>query len=223
MERQGPLQGVRVIEVAGIGPGPFCAMMLADMGADVLRMALVLRLAETADVLLEGYRPGVMERLGLGPEECHARNKKLVYARMTGWGQSGPMAMMAGHDINYFAISGSLHMCGPAGAAPHPNINMVADMGGGGMMMAYGITCALLEAGRSGKGQVVDAAMVEGTALLATMIHGYRGMGKWQAPRGENILDGGAPFYGGGLDRAAILRAAGEGDGAGFGEVSGTA
>jgi len=223
----GPLKGYRVLELAGIGPGPFCGMMLADMGADVLRiergsppafdatrnavhrgrrsinvdlknpdsLAAVLRLVEAADVLLEGIRPGVLEKLGLGPEVCHARNQKLVYARMTGWGQTGPMAMMAGHDINYFAISGSLHMCGPAGAPPHPNLNLVADMGGGGMMMAFGIVCALLEAGKSGQGQVIDAAMVEGSALLATMVHAYRNTGRWAEPRGENILDGGAPFY----------------------------
>ncbi|GLR65674.1 CoA transferase [Acidocella aquatica] len=231
LERSGPLKGFRVLEIASVGPGPFCAMMLADMGADVLRIEragappnvppidpvknvlhrgrraitinlkdargvdTVLRLVEEADVLLEGYRPGVMEKLGVGPEPCQARNPKLVYARMTGWGQTGPMAHMAGHDINYFAISGSLHMCGKAGEPPHPNLNMVADMGGGGMMMAYGITCALLEAGRSGKGQIVDAAMEEGTALLAAMIHGYRAMNRWPGARGENLLDGGAPFY----------------------------
>ncbi len=230
--RKGPLAGYRVLEVSGVGPAPFCAMMLADMGADVLRiersgaapyvppidpvrnalhrgrrsleidlkhpqgLATLLRLAERADVLIEGFRPGVMERLGAGPQACHARNPRLVYARMTGWGQDGPMAPLAGHDINYFAISGSLHMCGRPGEAPSPNLNLVADMGGGGMMMAYGVACALLEAARSGQGQVIDAAMVDGAALLATQIHAYRAMNRWTDQPGTNLLDGGAPFYG---------------------------
>lgn len=231
MDRRGPLVGVKILEVAGVGPGPFCAMMLADMGATVLRVeragappmvppidpeknllhrgreiisldlksaegvAQLLSLVDAADVLLEGYRPGVMERLGLGPDVCLARNPALVYARMTGWGQDGPMAHLAGHDINYFAMSGSLMLCGREDEIPLPNLNMVADMGGGGMLMAFGITCALLEARASGQGQVVDAAMTEGTALLATMIHGYRSMNRWSDRRGDNLLDGGAPFY----------------------------
>jgi alpha-methylacyl-CoA racemase len=231
MDRRGPLVGVKILEVAGVGPGPFCGMMLADMGATVLRVeragappmvppidpeknllhrgremigldlktpagaAQLLSLVETADVLLEGYRPGVMERLGLGPDICLARNPALVYARMTGWGQDGPMAHLAGHDINYFAMSGSLMLCGPGDENPRPNLNMVADMGGGGMMMAFGIVCALLEVRQSGQGQVVDAAMIEGTALLSTMIHGFRAMNLWSDRRGDNLLDGGAPFY----------------------------
>ncbi|WP_157219189.1 CaiB/BaiF CoA transferase family protein [Flavisphingomonas formosensis] len=231
VQRSGPLVGVRILEIAGVGPGPFCAMMLADMGATVLRVeragapaaippidpsrnllhrgresicldlktadgvAALLSLVEAADVLLEGYRPGVMERLGLGPDVCHARNPRLVYARMTGWGQDGPMAHLAGHDINYFAMSGGLWLCGRKDEAPSPNLNLVADMGGGGMLMAYGIVCALLEARGSGQGQVVDAAMTEGAALLATMIHGYRAMGRWRDERGSNLLDSGAPFY----------------------------
>ncbi|RJG23494.1 CaiB/BaiF CoA transferase family protein [Massilia cavernae] len=230
-QRSGPLAGYKVLEVSGVGPAPFCAMMLADMGADVLRIeragaapyvppidpaknalhrgrrsltldlkdahgvATLLRLAEAADVLIEGFRPGVMERLGVGPAACQARNPRLVYARMTGWGQTGPMAHMAGHDINYFAISGSLHLCGRASEAPSPNLNLVADMGGGGMLMAYGVACALLEAARSQQGQVIDAAMVDGAALLATQIHGYRAMNRWSDERGANLLDSGAPFY----------------------------
>lgn len=228
---KGPLAGVRVLEIAGVGPGPFCAMMLSDMGADVVRIeragapppglpidpvknllhrgrrivtldlkdpenvATLLQLVEGAEVLLEGYRPGVMERLGLGPDVCLERNPALVYARMTGWGQDGPMAAKAGHDINYFAISGSLWMCGRADERPLPNLNMVSDMGGGGMMMAYGIACALIEARASGKGQVVDSSMTEGTALLAVMMHGYRAMDRWIDERGANLLDGGAHFY----------------------------
>lgn len=217
--------------MAGVGPGPFCGMMLADMGATVLRVERtgappivppidpaknllhrgreiisldlksedglnkLLALADAADVLLEGFRPGVMERLGLGPDVLLARNEALVYARMTGWGQDGPMAHFAGHDINYFAMSGSLMMCGREAEIPSPNLNMVADMGGGGMLMAFGIVCGVLEARSSGKGQVIDAAMTEGTALLTAMIHGYRAMGRWTDKRGANLLDGGAPFY----------------------------
>jgi alpha-methylacyl-CoA racemase len=229
--RSGPLSGCRVVEIAGIGPTPFCGMMLADMGAEILRVEsphplsghpnydrskdvllrgrgsitldlkrpeavnAVLALAAKADVLLEGYRPGVMERLGLGPEVCFASNRRLVYARMTGWGQGGPLAHKAGHDINYFALSGSLHMCGRADERPSPNLNFVADMGGGGMLMAFGIACALFEAGRSGQGQVIDAAMVDGSALLAAQIHGLRAMGWWSDRRGSNLLDCGAPYY----------------------------
>lgn len=231
MQKSGPLVGVKVLEIAGVGPGPFCAMMLADMGATVLRVerpggapmfppidpaknllhrgrksisldlkkpeavATLLSLVEVADVLLEGFRPGVMERLGLGPNVCCARNPTLVYARMTGWGQDGPMAHLAGHDINYFAMSGSLHLCGRANEAPSPNLNLVADMGGGGLLMAFGIACALMVVRSSGQGQVIDASMTEGSALLATMVHGYRAMGRWSDERGTNLLDTGAPFY----------------------------
>lgn len=231
MQPSGPLTGIRVVEVSGIGPGPFCAMMLADAGADVLRIerpggpkpappfdaarnvgnrgrrslildvkdprgrALLLRICEAVDVLIEGGRPGVMERLGLGPDICLARNPRLIYGRMTGWGQQGPLARMAGHDINYFGLSGSLAMCGRSGEVPSPNLNLVADMGGGGLMLAFGIVAALLEAVRSGKGQVIDAAMVDGAALLAAQIHGNRAMGRWSDARGTNLLDSGAPFY----------------------------
>jgi alpha-methylacyl-CoA racemase len=227
----GPLKGYRIVEVAGIGPGPFCAMMLADMGADVIRVdrasgqtrsidvdgrrdltargrrslavdlknpdavRVVLRLCEKADGLIEGFRPGVMERLGLGPEQCMAANPRLVYGRMTGWGQDGPLASTAGHDINYLAISGSLYMFGRAEEKPGAPLNLVADMGGGGMMLAFGMACALLERERSGKGQVVDAAMFEGAALLATLIYSQKAMGLWSPERGANLLDSGAHFY----------------------------
>jgi alpha-methylacyl-CoA racemase len=227
----GPLAGVRVVEIAGIGPGPFCAMMLADMGAEVLRIdrlgaadlglpveprfsvlhrgrrsvALdlkqpaaidaVKRLVARADALIEGFRPGVMERLGLGPDECLAANPRLVYGRMTGWGQEGPMAAAAGHDINYIALSGVLHSIGRRGSAPVPPLNLVGDFGGGGMYLAFGVVCALLEAGRSGRGQVVDAAMVDGAASLAAAVFGLRAKGMWNDERGDNILDSGAPWY----------------------------
>jgi alpha-methylacyl-CoA racemase len=222
----GPLQGVRVVEVAGIGPGPFCAMLLADMGAEVLRVdrpasspalhpyvlargrrsvavdlkhpeaaGVVLRLARSADVLLEGFRPGVAERLGIGPDACLAANPRLVYGRMTGWGQGGPLAGTAGHDINYLALAGALDPIGRAGQAPVPPLNLVGDFGGGGMLLAFGVVCALLEAGRSDRGQVVDAAVLDGAALLTTMIHELAGMGLWRWRRGANLLDGGAPFY----------------------------
>lgn len=223
----GPLQGVRIIEMAGIGPGPFCAMMLADMGAQVLRIdrknapsmsgkydvmargrqsvavdlkqpagvQTVLRLLEQADGLLEGYRPGVMERLGLGPEVCHERNPRLVYGRMTGWGQFGPLAHAAGHDINYIAISGALAAIGRPGERPVPPLNLVGDFGGGGMLLAFGMVCALLEAQRSGKGQVVDAAMTDGAALLMAMMYGFHAGGMWKTDKGTNLLDGGAHFY----------------------------
>jgi len=227
----GPLSGVRVIEIAGIGPGPFAAMMLADMGADVVRVdraqqvnpafdtsrpnleilnrgrrsigvdlkhpegaETVLRLVEQADALIEGFRPGVAERLGIGPDTCLARNPRLVYGRMTGWGQDGPYAQAAGHDINYIALAGALAHFGRAGQKPTPPINLVGDFGGGGMLMAFGIACALVEAGRSGKGQVVDAAMVDGSAILMAMIWGFRALGVW-GERGTNVLDTGAPFY----------------------------
>jgi alpha-methylacyl-CoA racemase len=227
----GPLTGYKVIEIAGIGPGPFAAMMLADMGADVLRVdraqavtggdssrpsmdllnrgrrsvgvdlkqpdgaETVLRLVERADALVEGFRPGVAERLGIGPEPCLARNPRLVYGRMTGWGQEGPYAPTSGHDINYIALSGTLSMIGRKGDAPLPPINLVGDFGGGGMLMAFGVVCGLLEAQKSGEGQVVDAAMVDGAALLATMMYTFRGLGMWNEERGTNILDTGAWFY----------------------------
>ncbi|HET9041648.1 MAG TPA: CaiB/BaiF CoA-transferase family protein [Burkholderiales bacterium] len=227
----GPLAGIKVLEFEAIGPGPFCAMMLADMGADVLLVdrpsdprlgfdrdrrtdamlrgrrsvtldlkspdgvAAALALAARADAVIEGFRPGVMERLALGPDVLLARNPKLVYGRMTGWGQDGPLAARAGHDINYIALSGALHAIGRAGSAPVPPLNLVGDFGGGGMLLAFGIACALLEAQRSGKGQVVDAAMVEGASLLATMFAGMLAAGRWSDVRGENVLDSGAPWY----------------------------
>jgi alpha-methylacyl-CoA racemase len=227
----GPLSGIRILEIAGIGPGPFCAMMLADQGAEVIRIdraggampgvngaakldvlnrgrrsiavdlkkpegvALVLELAAKADGLIEGFRPGVMERLGLGPEAAHAANSKLVYGRMTGWGQTGPMAKAAGHDINYIAMAGALHGFGRAGEQPTPPINLVGDFGGGGMLLAFGMVCALLEAQKSGKGQVIDAAMVDGAALLMAMMWGFKAMGMWKDERGVNLLDTGAHFY----------------------------
>ncbi|WP_207536907.1 CaiB/BaiF CoA transferase family protein [Sabulicella rubraurantiaca] len=221
----GPLAGHRVIEVAGIGPGPFCAMLLADMGADVIRidrqdgppgsrqdisgrgrrsLALdlkrpeaieaVLRLCDAADALIEGFRPGVMERLGLGPEVVRGRNKRLIYGRMTGWGQEGPMAKEAGHDINYISLTGALHAMGRAGEPPAPPLNLVGDYGGGGMLLALGILAALVERGRSGEGQVVDAAMVDGAALLMAPIYGMAARGRWSG-RAGNMLDGAAPFY----------------------------
>lgn len=225
----GPLQGVKVIEIAGIGPGPYAAMMLADMGAEVVRVdraaavtgdfsrdnleilnrgrrsigvnlkdpggvETVMRLVDQADALIEGFRPGVAERLNIGPDACLARNPKLVYGRMTGWGQSGPMAQASGHDINYIALAGALGHLGRAGEKPTPPINLVADFGGGGMLMAFGIACALIESARSGKGQVIDAAMVDGSASLMTMTWGLRALGVW-GERGTNVLDSGAPFY----------------------------
>lgn len=221
----GPLSGLRIVEFAGIGPGPFCAMVLADMGADVVRIARpgaaidpndvlarsrtvfnldlrdsqaleqVLTLIERADALIEGYRPGVMERLGLGPEVCLGRNPRLVYGRMTGWGQRGPLAQAAGHDINYIAISGALHAIGRSGESPVPPLNYVGDFGGGAMLLAVGLLSALLEAGRSGRGQVVDAAMSDGAALMSAMMYGFKSAGQWSNQRGENLLDGGAFFY----------------------------
>jgi len=222
----GPLSGVTVVELAGIGPGPFCGMMLSDMGADVIRVdrmgasarrtndvlarnrrsiavdlkqpqgvETVLRLAGKADALFEGFRPGVTERLGLGPEACMARNPKLVYGRMTGWGQDGPMAQAAGHDINYIGLSGALHAIGRAGQKPVPPLNLVGDFGGGGMLLAFGMVCALLEAQKSGKGQVVDAAMVDGAASLMAMFYTMSAGGVFTDKRGTNLLDGGAHFY----------------------------
>ncbi len=223
-----PLTGLRVIEIAGIGPGPFCGMMLADHGADVIRIerpgpqqrippsrdpllrsrrtialdlkqplaiAAVRRIAQSCDGLIEGFRPGVMERLGLGPDELLRDNPRLVYGRMTGWGQTGPLADTPGHDINYIAISGALHAFGRAGEKPTPPINMVGDFGGGGMMLAFGMVCALLHAQRTGEGQVVDAAMSDGSATLMSMIWGFRGNGLWNAERGGNMLDTGAHYY----------------------------
>jgi alpha-methylacyl-CoA racemase len=227
----GPLQGIRVLEFAGIGPGPFCALLLGDLGAEVLRIdrsesvpstpparrswdllgrdrrsvaidlkspegvQVALRLIERSDALIEGYRPGVMERLGLGPEPCLARNPRLVYGRMTGWGQDGPLANAAGHDINYIALAGALHGIGRKGEAPVPPLNLVGDFGGGGMLLALGVAAALIERQRSGQGQVVDAAMVDGAALLMTLFHGMRQAGLWREERGTNMLDGGAPYY----------------------------
>ncbi|MGH9075459.1 MAG: CaiB/BaiF CoA transferase family protein, partial [Acidimicrobiales bacterium] len=227
----GPLAGLRVVEIAGIGPGPFAAMMLADMGAEVLRVdraeavgggdpdrppldllnrgrrsagvdlkhplgaATVLRLVERADGLVEGFRPGVAERLGIGPGPCLARNPRLVYGRMTGWGQDGPCARAAGHDIDYIALAGALFPIGRAGGPPVPPLNLVGDFGGGGMLLAFGMVCGFLEVARSGRGQVVDAAMVDGAAILTTMLHGLRAMGLWSDERGTNLLDTGAPFY----------------------------
>jgi alpha-methylacyl-CoA racemase len=227
----GPLRGVRIVELAGIGPGPFAGMLLSDMGADIVRVdragqvnpaafdkpnleplyrgrrsigvdlkkpegvELVLRLIEQADALVEGYRPGVTERLGLGPDVCLARNPKLVYGRMTGWGQDGPMAQAAGHDINYIALAGALAHFGRAGGKPTPPINLVGDFGGGGMFMAFGVVCGILEAQRSGKGQVLDVAMVDGSAILMTMMWGLKQIGFWDEALGSNVLDTGAPFY----------------------------
>jgi alpha-methylacyl-CoA racemase len=222
----GPLQGVRVVELAGIGPGPFCAMLLADLGAEVLAVdrpasgppgwpallargrrrvavdlkhpegpGVVLDLVAGADALVEGFRPGVAERLGIGPDACLARNPRLVYGRVTGWGQGGPLARSAGHDIDYIALAGALHPVGPADGPPVPPLNLLGDFGGGGMLLALGVLAALLEAGRSGRGQVVDAAMVDGAALLTTQLHELLAAGHWTDRRGANLLDGAAPFY----------------------------
>jgi alpha-methylacyl-CoA racemase len=227
----GPLTGIKVIEVAGIGPCPFAAMMLSDMGAEVIRVERVeaagagsgdsygtdllnrgrhslgvdlkhpggvhafLRLVDRADVLIEGFRPGVMDRLGLGPAACMGRNPRLVYGRMTGWGQDGPYAMTAGHDINYLAVSGILAAIGRHGQPPTPPLNLVGDFGGGGMLLAFGVACALLERHVSGVGQVVDAAMIDGASVLSTVIHSQLAAGQWKEHRGVNLLDSGAPFY----------------------------
>ncbi|WBB76857.1 CaiB/BaiF CoA-transferase family protein [Micromonospora sp. WMMD1128] len=228
VSNSGPLTGVRVIELAGIGPGPFAAMMLADLGADVVRVDrpggggfgafpgdllnrnrrsvaldlkhpdardLALSLVTGADALVEGFRPGVAERLGLGPRECLAANPRLVYGRMTGWGQDGPLARTAGHDIDYLALTGALHGVGRAGERPVPPMNLLGDFGGGGMMLALGVVAALYAVRGGAPGQVVDAAIVDGVSVLATQIHALRGLGLWQDPRGVNLLDGGAPFY----------------------------
>jgi alpha-methylacyl-CoA racemase len=232
----GPLSGVRVLEIAGIGPAPFCAMMLSDLGAEVIRIdripaadagttaasgvgtlsdgilgrgrrsvaldlkspegvALVLDLVADSDALIEGFRPGVLERLGIGPDECLRRNPKLVYGRLTGWGQEGPYAQAAGHDLNYIALAGALAPIGRRGERPVPPLNLIGDFAGGGMLLATGITAALVEAGRSGQGQVVDAAMVDGSAYLMTMMYELLGRGGWVQERGSNPNDGGAHFY----------------------------
>jgi alpha-methylacyl-CoA racemase len=225
----GPLQGLRVVELAGIGPGPFAAMVLAELGADVLRIdrpgaepafgpfasdllargrrsvavdlkhpdgvATVLSLVERADVLIEAFRPGVAERLGLGPDACLARNERLVYGRMTGWGQDGPLARTAGHDLGYVAVTGALAAIGRAGGPPQVPVNFVGDFGGGAMCLVVGILAALLESRVSGRGQVVDAAIVDGAAHLSTMVHGLLAGGRWQDRRGVNLLDTGAPWY----------------------------
>jgi len=230
-DNTGPLRSLKVVELAGLGPAPFAAMMLADMGADVVRIdrqaqvragdksrphwdllnrsrrsigvdlkhargvEVVLRLAAQADVLIEGFRPGVMERLGLGPEICCRDNPRLIYGRMTGFGQSGPLAHAAGHDIDYIALSGALEPLGRLGDKPLPPLNLVGDFGGGAMVLVAGVLAALFERGVSGRGQVVDAAMVDGSALLTTMLHSHRQIGMANDVRGDNLLDTGAPFY----------------------------
>ena len=226
-EAQGPLRGLRIVEMVGVGPGPFCAMMLADMGAEVIRLdrldrkggasrtdilnrsrrsialdlksetglSIVKRLVAQADGVIEGFRPGVMERLGLGPDVCLHLNPALVFGRITGWGQDGPLAHTAGHDINYIALSGALHAIGTT-EAPVPPLNLIGDFGGGGMLLAVGMLAALFEARGSGKGQVVDAAMLDGATQLMAMIYGYHARGDWTERRGENLFDGGAHFYG---------------------------
>ena len=225
----GPLHGVKVIEIASLAPAPFGCMVLADLGADVLRVDrpdrsgrqqlppvdplcrsrrsirldlknpagvdILLRLADGADVLVEAFRPGVAERLGFGPDTCTERNPRLVYARMTGWGQDGPLADTAGHDIDYIAVSGTLEPIGRAGERPLPPLNLIGDFGGGGMLLVTGVLAALLERERSGLGQVIDVAMVDGSAVLASFLYGLRAAGAWQEGRGMNVLDGGAPFY----------------------------
>jgi alpha-methylacyl-CoA racemase len=230
----GPLHGLKVVEMVGIGPGPFCAMMLSDMGAQVIRIdrksaaasgaksrgmeprfdvlargrrsialdlkapegqQVALELIAQADALVEGFRPGVMERLGLGPDVCLERNPRLVYGRMTGWGQTGPLAQAAGHDLNYIALSGMLHAIGRAGEPPPPPLNLIGDFGGGAMMLAFGIVCALLEAKQSRRGQVVDAAMTDGSALLGALMYGMKAGGRWTTVRDANLLDGAAHFY----------------------------
>lgn len=225
----GPLHGLRVVELAGIGPGPHAAMILGDLGADVVRIErpgkgpgiptkgrdqllrnrrsvaanlktgegrdLVLSLVAKADILIEGFRPGVTERLGLGPEDCAKVNERLIYGRMTGWGQTGPRSQQAGHDINYISLNGVLHAVGRAGERPVPPLNLAGDFGGGSMFLLVGILAALWERERSGKGQVIDAAMVDGSSVLAQMMWAFRAMGMWTDVRGENMLDTGAPYY----------------------------
>ncbi len=224
----GPLTGIKILEVGGIGPGPFCGMMLSDMGADIVRIerkgglsltepeydiltrnrrsislnlrkpdgvAAFLRMVEQVDALQEGFRPGVMEKLGIGPDVCLKQNPRLVYGRMTGWGQDGPLAQAAGHDINYIALSGALHAIGRNDQKPVPPLNLVGDFGGGGMLLAFGMVCALLEAQKSGKGQIVDAAMIDGAASLMAIIYGLHAAGLWSDKPGTNLLDSGAHFY----------------------------
>ena len=224
----GPLKGIRIVEIAGLGAAPFCGMMLADMGADVVRidragarvseldrcnpllrsrrsialdlkqsadLELLLRLIDKADAVFEAFRPGVAERLGFGPDVCLRRNLKLVYGRMTGWGQHGPLAQAAGHDINYVALAGALGLIGERERAPVPPLNLIGDFGGGGMLLAFGIVCALLEARTSGEGQVIDAAMLDGTIALMSMFHGMRALGTCGDRPGENLLSGAAHFY----------------------------
>ncbi|MEV4207928.1 CaiB/BaiF CoA transferase family protein [Nocardia salmonicida] len=224
----GPLAGLRVIEIASLAPGPFACMVLADLGAEVIRVdrvgdsagllapsgvldrgrasiavdlkstegrEVVLRLAETADILVEGFRPGVAERMGIGPDACAARNPGLIYGRMTGWGQDGPLADAAGHDINYIGVAGALDLLGRAGQNPTPPVNLLGDFGGGGMLLVVGVLAALQERTRSGLGQVVDAAMVDGAALLTAFVHGMHAAGLWEGERGENLLDGGGAYY----------------------------
>jgi alpha-methylacyl-CoA racemase len=225
----GPLAGLKVVEMAGLAPGPFCAMLLADMGAEVLRIerpgvaevhsnprhyllnrsrdtvavdmkaadgvAVMKKLLSGADVFIEGFRPGVMERLGLGPDDCLAVNPRLIYGRMTGWGQEGPLALAAGHDLNYIALTGLLHSLGRKGEPPAIPLNLLGDFGGGGLYLAFGILSALYERVRSGQGQVVDAAMIDGASSLMTYIHGQRGEKTWSDTRGENLLDGASPWY----------------------------
>ena len=223
----GPLKGLKIIEMAGIGPGPFCGMVLADLGAEIIRVdrasaigtgskqepsnrgkksiavdlkakegvEVVLKLVETADAIFEGFRPGVMERLGLGPDVCLARNERIVFGRMTGWGQKGPLANAAGHDINYISLSGALAAIGRPGSPPVPPLNLIGDFGGGGMLLALGLVAALLETKGSKKGQVVDAAMTDGSALLMTMIYSMQSSGMWKTTMGSNLLDGGSHFY----------------------------
>jgi alpha-methylacyl-CoA racemase len=227
----GPLTGIKVVELGGIGPGPFTAMLMSDLGAEVIRIdrppreplgehqqherdillrgrrsialdlkssegvEAALRLIDRADVLLDPFRPGVTERLGLGPEPAMSRNPELVYARMTGWGQTGPLASVAGHDLNYVALAGPLAAMGRRGSPPAPALNLIGDFGGGGMLMAFGIAAALVERGRSGRGQVIDAAMMDGVAMLSASILGFTNMGVWRPERESNFLDGGAPYY----------------------------
>jgi len=223
----GPLKGLKIIEMAGIGPGPFCGMVLADLGAEIIRVdrasaigtgskqdaanrgkrsiaidlkseegvEVVLKLVETADAIFEGFRPGVMERLGLGPDVCSKRNERIVFGRMTGWGQEGPLANAAGHDINYISLTGALAAIGRPGSPPVPPLNLIGDFGGGGMLLALGLVAALLESKESKKGQVVDAAMTDGSALLMTMIYTMQSSGMWKTSMGSNLLDGGSHFY----------------------------
>ena len=223
----GPLQGLKIIELAGLGPAPFCGMLFADMGAEIISVErssklneadltdcsrrgkysislnlknpegveIFLKLVEGADAVFEGFRPGVVEKLGVGPEDCLARNPKLIYGRMTGWGQSGPLSQAAGHDINYISLTGALHAIGRQNEKPVLPLNLVGDFGGGGMFLAFGMVCALLEAQKSGKGQVIDAAMTDGSALLMAMFNSLHAEGRWTTTRGSNLLDSGAHFY----------------------------